>query len=381
MASPWDEFERAPAANPWDEFGRADAAAPVSAPGLSPFSSGKSQPAAEGAEKERVLAGALNVPVGMLTGDPVTDRKIAENVWARGGTRALTKGDALRAGAVSGGLMLAPFAGAPAAATSGALLSGGLSEGRTPGAVLLDALKGGAVAGGLAKAIPWAFGALARKAGGKVAAASTKAGELAQTVKEKELRSLRGTYGQARADESRAIEVLLRAESTGALTAEQTAQLAALKQSPEWTEAIRNVATNYMEDVPGLAGATTAAKGEYQAAAANLPGSIAEEQARILSGKTAKEQLAARLKRYGPMGVAGAIAGHTLGGTGGAILGGASGAAVRPMIHAVRRAAQHPAVRNAMWSPVARGATAASRATLTPEIEALLLALRSGEME
>jgi hypothetical protein len=346
---------------------------------IAPFSGGTPQPPAEGAEKERVLSQALNVPVGMLTDDPATNRRIAENVWARGGTRALTRGDALRVGAVTAGLGLSPVAGVPAAVASGALLSGGMSPGQTAGEVIKDAAVGGVATGALAKLVPWAFGALARKAGGKLAAATEKAGEMAQKAKEKERGSLLGTYRSARADESRAVEVLLRAEQTGALTAGQAAQLAALKESPAWTETIRSVTQNYMDDLPGMAAKTAQTKDAFRALSSSMPEAVAAEQARILSGGMAKEQINARLKRYGPMGVAGALAGHTVGGPFGAVLGGASGAAVRPMIHALRRAASHPAVQNAVWSPAASAASAAARQTLTPEAEALILALRGGQ--
>ena len=104
-----------------------------------------------------------------------------------------------------------------------------------------------------------------------------------------------------------------------------------------------------------------------------------------------KAQLAARLKRYGPMGVAGALAGATVGGPFGALLGGASGAAVRPMLHAVRRAAEHPSVQTALWTPLqslargahgplvrvplqlaARGAGSAAAMGLSPSLSAAL---------
>jgi hypothetical protein len=310
--------------------------------------------AAEGrdAAREEILSSGSNTPVSMRTGDPAADRQIAASLFDAGHTRALTKADATRAAAVTLGGVVGLGAGVPAAVASGALTSGGLSEADDAAGVGKDALVGGAVSGGLAKLIPAAFGLLGRKAGSKLASASAKADEIAQKATDKKVASLRGSYGAARQDESRAIEVLLRAESTGALTPEMAAQLQALKGSPEWTEAIRNVAQNYMDDMPGMASKVTRAKGEFQAF--DPVAEQAAEKARTLSGSEAKAQIASRLKRYGPMGLAGAAAGQVVGGPFGMLLGGASGAAVRPMIHAVRRGYQHPAVQTAVWSPVER---------------------------
>jgi hypothetical protein len=191
-------------------------------------------------------------------------------------------------------------------------------------------------------------------AGRRVAAASNRAEELAQKSVGKEAGVLRGAYGGARQNESRAIEVLLRAEATGALTPAQSIQLAALKASPEWAATVQNVAQNYMDDLPGMMGTATKAKGALQAF--DPVAAAAAEKAKQLSTGAMKEQVMARLKRYGPMGVAGGIAGLAFGGnplTG--LLGAAGGAAVRPMIHAGRRMLQHPSVQNAIWAPVERG--------------------------
>lgn len=304
---------------------------------------------------------ALNIPAAMLTPDPATNRMMAEKAWEQGLRAPVKKADVVKASmAILGGAMV-PMAGIPAAVVSSGLIGGGTSGGDSPGEIATDTAKGAAAGYGFAKAVPWAFGVLGRFAKGKLAAAADKADDMASKAVEKRLGSLRGSYGQARQEESRAIEVLLRAEATGELTAPQATQLAALKASPEWSATVQNVAQNYMDDMPGMANRATNAKQEFQQFASDLPGALESEKARVLSGGEAKEQIAARLKRYGPMAAAGAMAGHVVGGPFGAILGGAGGAAVRPMLHAVRRAYQHPAVQTAAWTPVEQIAAAMSQ--------------------
>lgn len=261
-------------------------------------------------------------------------------------------------------LMLATGGGAVPVALTGALQGAGASDSDTGTGLLSDSAlsaAGGLAAFGVGNAAGKGIQALDRLAGRRLSAAAAKAAELAQKKVDKAVAALRGAYGGARQNESRAIEVLLRAEATGALSPAQAQQLAALKASPEWTATVQNVAQNYMDDLPGMMGTATTAKGAYQTASQNAAQDAAAEQARLLSTDEMKQQVGARLKRYGPMGVAGAMAGGVVGGPFGALLGGASGAAVRPMLHAVRRAAEHPSVQTAMWTPLqslARGAQA-----------------------
>jgi hypothetical protein len=406
VANPWDEFKRAPkrlspeeaatlglptpaekrrlspeearalglpmppTGNPWDEFPRATSVGrdlepppgwrgdpivgqgsgrswrddPIVRPGMGDL---QASPASH--------VGTGNVPVGALTGDPETDRRIAENLAATGTGKDITPRDVASSAAIAASAVI------PNPVIAGALGGAGFSQGETVGDVAWDAAKGAAVA----KALPLAaqFGRfIASKvggyAGGKLDTAATKAGAAATKEIEKAIASARGSYGNARANESRAIEVLLRAEATGSLSPTEAEQLAKLKASPEWAETIRNVARNYMDDFGGLASTTTDAKAAFQTAAQGREQDIAARTSDLLSGGEAKAQLMARLKRYGPMGIAGGIAGHVVGGPFGALLGGASGAAVRPMLHAVRRAYQSPAVQTAVWSPVQRAAAA-----------------------
>jgi hypothetical protein len=103
--------------------------------------------------RDQIVAKGQNVPVSMLTGDPETDRRIAESLYAKGNTRALTKSDALHAGAIAGGTALAFAGGLPAAIASGALTAGGASEQHPVREGAIGAV-GGAVADRFGRVLP-----------------------------------------------------------------------------------------------------------------------------------------------------------------------------------------------------------------------------------
>ena len=141
MAGGWDEFSTAPKASGWDEFASAKAAPRT---GMGDV---QSSPGNMDANRRDVG----NVPAGLLTGDPETDRQIAQNLASQGQRKTLTKGDALRAGAIGLSAVM-PFTGlSPVAmgAAGGALYGGGASKGGTPGEVATDAAAGGAVGAAL----------------------------------------------------------------------------------------------------------------------------------------------------------------------------------------------------------------------------------------
>ncbi|HEX8875380.1 MAG TPA: hypothetical protein VF777_01430 [Phycisphaerales bacterium] len=122
----------------------------------------KAMPAA--IERERVLSGALNVPVGWKTGDPATDRKIAENLWGQGMQRALTRSDALHGGAIAGGLMLGMAGGLPAAVAGNAMVGGGLTPNDNPVEIGKNAGLAAATAYGAGKFLPKAVDAISQRA-------------------------------------------------------------------------------------------------------------------------------------------------------------------------------------------------------------------------
>jgi hypothetical protein len=132
-----------------------------------PLSLGASHKPGESDYKEHVLSKALNVPVTLLTGDPVADRKIAEAAWNRGSTRPLTPRDALQTGALlaslaSGSLGLGPAA---AGAVGGGLWAAGTSKADSPGQFATDVAVGTATGGATGKGLDLAVNHVARPLG------------------------------------------------------------------------------------------------------------------------------------------------------------------------------------------------------------------------
>lgn len=152
MAAPdiqWDdEIE-------WDE--------PTPAPGMGDLKAADAKAMPAAIERERVLSGALNVPAGWKTGDPATDRKIAENLWGQGMQRALTRSDALHGGAIGAGLALGMAGGLPAAVASNALLAGGLTPNDDPVKIGMNAGAGALTAYGSGKFLPKALEAVSER--------------------------------------------------------------------------------------------------------------------------------------------------------------------------------------------------------------------------
>jgi hypothetical protein len=289
--------------------------------------------------------------------------------------------------AVAAGLPTAGAKGLAAAAGQGAAQGAGLSEREGFGLAGDTALGAGLGLAGYGAGAALGAGAkrAATVAGTRLGAAHGRAlGQASEDVAEA-LNSLRGKYGGARQNESRAIEVLLRAESTGALSPQQATQLAALKASPSWTDAVQNVAQNYMDDFGGLAGSTTAAKSAYQQAAQSRAADVAKRAAELTSLKEAGKQVGARAKRYG-VPLMGTAVGTAIGGPVGGAVGALAGAGTRPAVHALRRMAQHPAVQTALWDAL-RGSAKASGAVgrgvqrLSPALPALLMSTPNDEDE
>jgi hypothetical protein len=313
--------------------------------------------------------------------------KNAEAEQANPGTYLVGQVGGAVGSAALAGLPTAGAKGLAAAAGQGAAQGAGLSEREGLGLASDTALGGGLGVAGFGAGA--ALGAGAKRAATfartRLGAAHGRAvGQATEDVTEA-LNSLRGKYGGARQNESRAIEVLLRAESTGALSPQQATQLAALKSSPAWVDAIQNVATNYMDDFGGLAGSTTAAKGAYQQAAQNVPADVAKRAAELTSLKEAGKQVGARAKRYG-VPLLGTAVGTAIGGPLGGAVGALAGAGTRPAVHAIRRMAQHPAVQTALWEAMqgsAKAGGAAGRVVqrLSPALPALLMSTPNDEDE
>lgn len=261
------------------------------------------------------------------------------------------------------------------AAASGALAGAGSSlekEGMAYGAALGAPLgaAGQALgeAGGdlFARFLTWAGG----KAGGKVATAEQKALEMGAEKVAADIASAKGKLGSVTQEANRAVENLLRLESTGALTSEQAAVLAALRQNGVLPALEQKLADSMLEQVPGAAGRVDIARSAMEGITARSNEATEEAAQAILSGSEAKKQIGERVKRYLPT-IVGSTLGAGAGGAAGAMLGGSptealvgalAGAGVRPAIRAGQRMLAHPAVQRGIYAPLERLAGAAARA-------------------
>lgn len=337
MADPWAEFKSAEPADPWAEFKPVEHARAVM---------GDVQAAPSS------WAGHANVPAALLTGDEATDNQIGQSLAAHGNRRTVTPGDALRAAAVVGSLAVPEaLPGMIGTTLGGALLSGGLSKSDNPLGVAWDAAKGGALSYGIGRVLKGTLGLIASRAQGKVADAAAKAAEMAAKEKDAEVRSLEGAARERTANAYRQMERIELALNNPALPAEERAALEAVKASPEYQSLVSANARSIASEAPSALGERDAARQIAQEARTALPDAIKARQAELLSPQQADEQIMARVKRYG-MPALGSAVGSVIGGPAGGAVGALGGAGTRPMVHALRRMAQDPAVQTRLWGPL-----------------------------
>lgn len=292
----------------------------------------------------------LGSPVGVKGGRPFTG---AVSKYLPSPSELVTYIPALVEGGISGAGAALESEDMPQAAAIGAPFGvGGQAFGEAAGQA------GGAAA-------RWVSG----KAGQRVAAAEGKATQMAADKVAAEIASAKGKLGATTQEANRAVENLLRLEGTGALTGEQAATLAALRESGVLPALERKLASSMLEQVPGAAGRVDAAKAALGEIVEAAPEATDEAAQAILSGSEAKRQIMERVKRYAPtlagasMGAGpGGIMGYILssGSPEGALAGALAGAGARPAFRAVERMARHPAVQSAAFRPVRAGADAAT---------------------
>lgn len=223
----------------------------------------------------------------------------------------------------------------------------------------------GEVAGDVAGAV---LGRVGQWAGARVAGAQEKAQSMAADKIAAEVASAKGRLGAVTQEANRALENLLRLESTGGLSGEQAATLATLRQNGTLPALQSKLADAMLEQVPGAAGRVDIARSAFEGLSERAPQASAEAAEDILSGAEAKRQVGERLKRYlptvlGSMYGAGAGAGASVamgGGPGEAVIGALAGAGIRPALRAGQRMMAHPAVQSRVFSPVANASGAAS---------------------
>lgn len=330
----WDEPEKAPA-----KLGRGELQV------------------AEG--RREITDTARNVPLALLTRDPVTNRKIAENMYEAGHTQPVDLLTGVKATMLAGGLAMAPLAGIPAAAASSGLLGGGLSGGTTPGDVAADTAKSALVGGAISKAVPAVAGAVGRFADRRLGAAAAKATAEQAAARASEVKSAAGTLGAATAENNRVVEAIRGLLTEGNLTEAQRATLEGLKNTPEYAAAVESLTASLSDRLPQVAGRVATGRAAVEAAN-NLP-TVSELTAQRLSPSTAGVKVMDRVKRYW-LPIAGGALGYMADGFGGLGIGALAGRGASPTVQALWRMTKDPAVQTQIWTPVSRLAAAMSRA-------------------
>lgn len=252
------------------------------------------------------------------------------------------------AGNVAGNLAMAVVPGiAPVANTvkGSALIGAGLSA-LQPTATGESRMQNLAIGGALG-----AGGAVAGKLLGKVqSAAAGRVEKLAEGVKAKaaadaasETLSARSAAGNAAQNAYRQLEHLRELGAMRGLSAEE-ANVA--------RELAEELATKAQEKLIPAAALKKSTAQAFQDAVASEPERAAAMAAEKLSGGEAKRQAMARLKRYGPAALGGAIGGAMFGSVG-SVAGIPIGLYLRPALHSMARLAKNPSVQYNALKPIA----------------------------
>ena len=178
----------------------------------------------------------------------------------------------------------------------------------------------------------------------KMQAIEQKVAAKAATDAASETATARSVAGNAAQNAYKQLEHLRELKAFRGLTGEEAMVANALEKE------LAEKATEKLIPAAALKQSTAQAYREAIATEAERAAKLTTER---LSGKEAKAQAMARLKRYGPAAVGGLIGNMLLPGMGGAIGGAASGLVLRPAIHSMRRLAQNPAVQHKLLSQIA----------------------------
>jgi hypothetical protein len=219
-------------------------------------------------------------------------------------------------------------------------------------------------AGVLGGGVGEALGAIGRHSASKVAgideAVARKAAEQEAAV----TASARSQAGRDAQDTYKQLEHLRELNGKGLLSAEGQ-QMAAQLES----ELAQKAAEKFPQSVARKE-ASAQAYAEAMASESQRAQQAAEQK---LSGGEFKQQVGARLLRYGLPAALGAV-GTTLAGHGpaeGALFGGALGHTFRPMMHSLKRLASQPVVQRPVFNALSRLSPAATEGTLPALVERL----------
>lgn len=306
----------------------------------------KPDPTADMTTAEKILAGVGKAPVDIWRGlkQMTGNASQAEIDEARKLDAPLMDTAEGTVGNVLGNLTTAVIPGG--ATVKGSALIGGALAALQPtkaGESRLQNAAEGAAWGAGGAAVGKGIGWLRGKAGERINALAAKVADKAAADAAAETASARSLAGRTAQDAYRQLENLRELGGMKNLTPEQA------KLAKELTEELAQKAQEKL--IPSAAAKKEAAQA-FKEAIETEAERAAQLAAERLSGKEAKAQVMARVKRYWPGAITGA-AGMMIGGPPAALVSGAAGLAARPMFHATRRMLQNPAVQYQMLKPLA----------------------------
>lgn len=211
-----------------------------------------------------------------------------------------------------------------------------------------------AVLGGAAGiAGQWIPNKLLSASGNKVAAIEQKVADKAAQVAASETASARSAAGSAAQNAYRQLEHIRELGANRALTAEEQLTKAALE---------RELAEKSLDNLLPAAALKQSTSEAYKEAMQTEADRSAKYAAEKLSSDEIRQQIMARVKRYGPAVVGGVVGNLIFPGLGGSVGGAATGLVLRPAIRSMINLSQNPAVQHGLLSPVANSTVLASPA-------------------
>lgn len=178
---------------------------------------------------------------------------------------------------------------------------------------------------------------------GAVSGLERKAQEKAAQVAASETASARSAAGNAAQNAYKQLEHLRELGANRALTDAEQLTVSTLE---------RELSEKALEKLMPAAALKQSTSEAYQNAIKTEAERAAKYSAEKLSGEEAKQQLMARIKRYGPAAVGALIGNLVLPGLGGAVGGATTGLVLRPAIRSMINLSKNPAVQYGILSPI-----------------------------
>lgn len=222
-----------------------------------------------------------------------------------------------------------------AGAGMGAIGPVGTDESRLTNAVT------GAVLGVAGHGAGKVIGKTASSVSNKIAKIEQKIAEKSAAMAASETASARSAAGNAAQNAYRQLEHLRELKASRAFTPDEDALIKSLEKE------LSDKALEKLIPAAALKNETSAAYSEAMRTEAERATKIAAEK---LSGNEVKQQMMARIKRYGPAAVGGMVGNMIFPGLGGSVGGAATGLVLRPAIRSMFNLAKNPAVQHKLLS-------------------------------